>query len=90
MCVSPEPKHIAETPPPSYEEALKRQSVRLPEIEQQASTSAEQADVVGRQVNENATENVVEVTRDIAFNTKRVSDTTSETANETISEDVNL
>jgi len=84
---SPAPKSLTETPPPSYEEALYRQAVRMPDLEQQASTSIEQADVeLGRQVNEDTTDNAADISTEIANET--VSETASPNSSLQLSEEV--
>ena len=65
MCSSPGPKPLTEAPPPSYEEALDRQTVRLTDIEEQAGPS-EQEEVTGadlaREEQDNDTTNLEGVT----------------------------
>ena len=61
MCSSSGPKPLTEAPPPTYEEALDRQTVGLTEIVEQAA-HAEQVEVTGadlaREGQDNNNENI--------------------------------
>ena len=47
VCSNSEPKPLTESPPPSYEEALFRNTVRLTELEEQDSQNQQEEVVVG-------------------------------------------